>query len=97
MFVLRGAGARDRRFQMSGRVGGTLEHRLEDKELVWPSGGGGAHRPGREQGQYKDTARWRETPSSKCMGFPGICRAWGKGVIWTLQENRGASELGGER
>lgn len=35
MFVLRGAGARDRRFQMSGRVGRTLEHRLEDKELVW--------------------------------------------------------------
>ena len=75
-FVLRGTGARDRRFQVLRRAGRTLEHRLEDKKLVQPSGGGReAHCSGREQGQHRGTRRWRETLSSKCTGFGSICRA----------------------
>ena len=60
-FILRGAGARDRRFQVPRRVSRALEHRLEDKKLVQPSRGGGeAHCSGREQGQHRDTRRRRE-------------------------------------
>ena len=75
-FVLRGAGAGDRRFQVPRRVGRTLDHRLEDKKLVQPSRGGReALCSEREQGQHRDTRRWRETLSSKCTGFHSICRA----------------------
>lgn len=53
-FVLRGAGARDRRFQVPRRVGRTLDHRLEDKKLVQPSRGGReAQCSEREQGQQR--------------------------------------------
>ena len=110
-FVLRGAGARDRRFQVSRRVGRTLEHRLEDKKLVQPSRGGGeAHCSGREQGQHRDTRRRRENKGNTEIqgGGEKLClpnardstafaEPRGEGVSWALQENRGGSELGVER
>ena len=65
-FILRGAGARDRRFQVPRRVSRALEHRLEDKKLVQPSRGGGeAHCSGREQGQHRDTRRPRENNGNR--------------------------------